>query len=128
MFANVSKDRDSVDAIAKIVNEEAVSVRAISHSFSAWLALPSVNINREPYSNPHAIRAITKKNISLAYFIGLNTTTLNKLDGIPYTTVRVDINRGAESTGPEDALLYWSHLCSSRFFISVVRPHILMWL
>lgn len=94
MFANVSKDRDSVDATAKIVNEEAVSVRAVSHIFSVWLALPSVNINREPYSNPHAIRAITKKNISFAYFIGLNTTTLNKLDGIPYATVHVDIKEG----------------------------------
>jgi hypothetical protein len=56
-----------------------------------------VNINREPYSNPHAIRAITKKNISFAYFIGLNTTTLNKLDGIPYTTVYIDIKKGGGS-------------------------------
>jgi hypothetical protein len=56
-----------------------------------------VNINREPYSNPHAIRAITKKNISFAYFIGLNTTTLNKLDGIPYATVHVDIKEGGRN-------------------------------
>ena len=76
MFAKVSKDNDSVDAAAKSVNEEAVSVRAISHSFSAWLALPSVNINREPYSNPHAIRAKTRKNVSLAYFMDLDSTTL----------------------------------------------------
>ena len=48
MFANVSKDRDIVDANAKSVNEVAVSVRAVSQSFSDWLALPNVNINLEP--------------------------------------------------------------------------------
>ena len=79
VFASVSKDKDSVDATAKTVNEEAVSVRAVSHSFSAWLALPSVNINREPYNNPHAIRAITKKNISFAFFISLDITTPAKV-------------------------------------------------
>jgi hypothetical protein len=93
VFAGVSKDRDSVDATANIVNEEAVSVRAVSHSFSAWLALPSVNINREPYSNPHAIRAITKKNISFAYFMDLDSTTLNESGGIPSAMEGVGIKR-----------------------------------
>ena len=97
MFANVSKDKDSVDAAAKSVNEEAVSVRAISHSFSAWLALPSVNINREPYSNPHEIRAKTRKNVSFAYFIGLNTTTLRKSGGFPYAMANVETQREPET-------------------------------
>jgi hypothetical protein len=48
VFANVSKDKDIVDAIVKSVNEDAVNVRAVSQSFSDWLALPSVNINLEP--------------------------------------------------------------------------------
>lgn len=48
MFANVSKDKDIVDASEKNVNEEAVSVRAINQSFSDWLGLPNVNKNLEP--------------------------------------------------------------------------------
>lgn len=84
----MSKDSDSVDAAAKNVKEVAVSVRAISHSFSGWLALPSVNINREPYSNPHAIRAKTRKNISFAYFIDLNSTTLIKSNEIAFKVAR----------------------------------------
>jgi hypothetical protein len=48
VFANVSKDKDIVDANAKRVNEVAVSVRAVSQNFSGWLALPNVNTNLEP--------------------------------------------------------------------------------
>ena len=97
MFANVSKDKDNVEAAAKSVNEEAVSVSAISHSFSAWLALPSVNINREPYSNPHAIRAKTRKNVSFAYFMDLDSTTLNKSGGIPSAMECVGVKRGPKA-------------------------------
>ena len=48
VFANVSKDRDIVDATAKRINEEALSVRAVSQNFSGWLALSDFNINLEP--------------------------------------------------------------------------------
>ena len=93
MFANVSKDNDSVDAAANRVNEEAVRVRAISHSFSAWLALPSVNIKREPYSNPHAISAKTRKNVSFAYFMDLDSTTLSKSHAFTDKVASADIKR-----------------------------------
>ena len=78
MFANVSKAKDIVGANAKSVNEVAVRVRAVSQSFSDWLTLIDFNINLEPKSNPHRIRAKTRKNISFAYFIDLNITTLIK--------------------------------------------------
>ena len=75
MFANVSKNKEMVDANAKSVNEVAVSVRAVSQSFLGWLVMLVLNINLEPYNNPHRIMAKTRKNISLAYFINLNITT-----------------------------------------------------
>ena len=48
VFANVSSDKDIVDANAKSVNVVAVSVRAVSQSFLGWLALSVANINLEP--------------------------------------------------------------------------------
>jgi hypothetical protein len=48
VFANVSKDKDIVDAAAKSVNEVAARARAVNQSFSGWLFLPDVNINLEP--------------------------------------------------------------------------------
>ena len=48
MFANVSKNKDIVDANAKSVKEVAVSVRAVSQSFLDWLVLPDINMNLEP--------------------------------------------------------------------------------
>ena len=41
-------DKDITEATEKRVNEVAVSVRAVSQSFSDWPALPNVNINLEP--------------------------------------------------------------------------------
>lgn len=80
MFANVSKDKDIVDATAKSTNVVALSVRAVSQNFSGWLALSDLNMNLEPYTNPHRIRAKTRKNISFAYFIDLNIAALRKSD------------------------------------------------
>jgi hypothetical protein len=48
VLANVSSDKDIVDANAKSVNVVAVSVRAVSQSFLGWLALSVANINLEP--------------------------------------------------------------------------------
>jgi hypothetical protein len=69
VFANVSRNRDIDDAKAKSVNEVAVSVRAVSQSFSDWPALFDFNMNLEPKRSPHRTRAKTRKNISFEYFM-----------------------------------------------------------
>ena len=78
VFANVSKDKEIVDANANNVNAVAMAARAISQNFSDCPTLTSLNKDLEPKSNPQRIKAETKKNISFAYFINLNSTTLIK--------------------------------------------------
>ena len=48
VFANVSKDKDIVDATAKNTKEEELSVRAVTQNFSGWLALSDLSTNLEP--------------------------------------------------------------------------------
>ena len=80
VFANVSKAKEVIDANANNVNADAMSARAVSQNFSGCPTLTSLNKDLEPKSNPQRIKAETKKNISFANFIDLNTTTLIKSD------------------------------------------------
>jgi hypothetical protein len=80
VFANVSKAREVIDANANNVNAVAMSARAVSQNFSGCPTLTSLNKDLEAKSNPQRIKAETKKNISFAYFIDLNITTLIKSD------------------------------------------------
>jgi hypothetical protein len=56
------------------------------------------------------MRAKTRKNVSFAYFIGINSTTLKKSDGIPHKMAGVETQRGLEAlfyvvtTGAEPAI------------------------
>jgi hypothetical protein len=69
VFAGVINVRDIVDATEKRVNAAALQKSAINQNLSGCLFLANLNIFMDPKSNPHKMRAETKKKSSFAYFI-----------------------------------------------------------